>query len=102
MIEMFKTKNQLAPSIIDSVFERRNEFYNLHNFQELLTERKRTLYYGLGTRTNRSPQLWSLLLENIKEVESLEILKRKVKNLIWDDCSCILCKPYLENIGFFR
>ena len=69
MIEMFKIKNQLAPSIIDSVFERRNESYNLHNFQELLIEGKRTVHYSLGTRTNRSPQLWSLLLENIKEVE---------------------------------
>ena len=49
MIEMFKIKNQLAPSIIDSIFERRNEFYNFHNFQELLTERKRTVHYGLGT-----------------------------------------------------
>ena len=39
-IEMFKIRNKLAPPIIDSMFERRNEPYNLHNFQELLTEEK--------------------------------------------------------------
>ena len=33
MIEMFKTKNKLAPPIMDSMFERRNEPYNLRNFQ---------------------------------------------------------------------
>ena len=33
MIEMFKTKNELAPPIMDSMFERRNEPYNLRNFQ---------------------------------------------------------------------
>ena len=33
MIEMFKTKNELAPPIMDSMFERKNEPYNLRNFQ---------------------------------------------------------------------
>ena len=51
MIEMFKIKNELAPPIMDSMFERRNESYNLRNFQEFLTERKRTVDYGLETLT---------------------------------------------------
>ena len=41
MIEIFKTKNELAPPIADSMFERRNEPYNLRNFQEFLTEKKK-------------------------------------------------------------
>ena len=40
MIEIFKTKYELAPPIADSMFERRNEPYNLRNFQEFLTEKK--------------------------------------------------------------
>ena len=32
MIETFKIKNELAPPIMDFVFERRNEPYNLRNF----------------------------------------------------------------------
>ena len=51
MIEMFKIKNELAPPIMDSMFERRNESYNLRNFQEFLTERKRTVDCGLETLT---------------------------------------------------
>ena len=47
MIEIFKIKNELAPPIMDSMFERRNEPYNLRNFQEFLTEEKRTVHYGL-------------------------------------------------------
>ena len=77
-----------------------NKSYNLRNFQEFLTERKRTVHYGLETLSYRSPQLWSLLPENIKEAKSLEIFKRKVKNWICDNCPCRLCKPYLQNIGF--
>ena len=77
MIEIFKIKNELAPPIMDSMFERRNEPYNLRNFQEFLTEEKRTVHYGRETLSYRSPQLWSLLPENIKEVDSLEILSGK-------------------------
>ena len=85
---------------MDSMFERRNEPYNLRNFQKFLTQKKRIVHYGLQALSYRSPQLWSLLPENIKEVESLEIFKREVKNWICDDCSCRLCKPYLQNIVF--
>ena len=99
MIEIFKVKNELAPPVMDSMFEKRSEHYNLRNFQEFLTEKKelcimvlRQLVIGL--------QLWSLLPENIKEVESLGIFKREVKNWICDDCPSRLCKPHLQNIGF--
>ena len=40
MIEMFEIKNELAPPIMGSMFERRNESYKLHNFQEFSTEKK--------------------------------------------------------------
>ena len=100
MIETFKIKNELAPPIMDSMFERRNEPYNLRNFQEFLTEKKSTVHYGLETLSYRSPQLWSLLPESIKEVKSLKIFKREVKNWICDDCPCRLCELYLQNTGF--
>ena len=90
---MFKIKNELAPPVMDSMFERRNESYNLCNFQEFLTERKRTMHYDLETLSCRSPELWSIVPKNIKEVESLEIFQRKVKNWIWQDCPWRLCKP---------
>ena len=77
MIETFKIKNELAPPIFDSMFERRNEYYNLRNFQKCLTERKGTLHYDLETLSYLSPQLWSALLENIKEVESSKFLRGK-------------------------
>ena len=78
---------------MDSMFERRNEPYNLRRFKELLTE-KRTLYYGLETLSYQSAQLWSLPPENIKKAEPLEMFKREIKNWIYDDCPCRLCKPY--------
>ena len=80
MIDIFKIKSELAPHIMDSMFERRNESYNLRNFEKFFAERKKAVHYGLETLSYRSLQLWSLLPEKIKEVESLEIFKTGVKN----------------------
>ena len=63
---------------MDSMYERRDESYNLWNFQEFLTERKKNVHYGVETLSYQSLKLWSLLPENVKEVESLELFKRKV------------------------
>ena len=62
-------------------------------FSGIFDRKKRTVHYGLETISYRSPQLWSLLPGNIKEVEA--------KNRIGGDCPSRLCKPYFQNIGFF-
>ena len=60
LTEVFKMKNELAPPIIESILNKRLNTYNLRNFQEFATERKRTVWYGLETLSCRYPQLWSL------------------------------------------
>ena len=37
---------------------------------------------------------------DIKESESLEIFKNKIKNWKPDGCECRLCKTYVFNLGF--
>ena len=58
MIEIYKMKNNLNPPVMNNMFERRNNAYNLRNFQEFVTKRKRTVKMGLETLNYRSPQLW--------------------------------------------
>ena len=40
MIEIYKIRNNLNPLVMDFMFERRNNMYNLTNFQEFATEKK--------------------------------------------------------------
>ena len=61
LTEVFKMKNELAPPIMESILNKRFNTYNLRNFQEFATERKRTVWYGLETLSYRYPQLWSFL-----------------------------------------
>ena len=70
-IEYFKTQKGFAPPIMESILKGRNNTYNVRNFQEFETERKRTVYFGLETISYRSPQLWSLLPEHMRQLNSL-------------------------------
>ena len=100
MAEIYKIKNNLKPPIMDFMFERRDNAFNNRNFQEFMTERKRTVKTGLETLNYRFPQLWSILPKNLRQINSLIQFKESVMK--WDciDCPCRLCKLYLPKIWF--
>ena len=52
-------KKERAPPIMESIFNKRFNTYNLRNFQNFATERKRTVWYGLETLSYRYPQVKS-------------------------------------------
>ena len=82
MIEIYKMKNNLNPPIMNFMFERRNNTYNLRNFQEFATKRKRTVKMGLKTLNYRSPQLWSILPENLRQINWLVQFKESVRKWV--------------------
>ena len=103
MTEIYKMKNNLNPPIMDFTFERRNKMYSLRNFQEFATKRKRTVKIGLKTLNHlrlRSPQLWSILPENLRQINMLLQFKESFTKWVCIDYSCKLSKLYLPNIGF--
>ena len=66
LIDLFKTKHNLAPPVMNSMLNRRTICYNFINLQEFQSERKRTVSYGLATISYRSPQLATILPEEFK------------------------------------
>ena len=80
MTEIYKIKNNLNPPIMDVMFERRNDMYNLRNFQEFATKRKRTVKIGLKTLNYRSSQLWSILPKNVRQIYLVGQFKENVTN----------------------
>ena len=101
MIEVFKIKNSLAPPIMDSALTKRENVYNVRNFQEFKTERKRTINYGIESFSYRAPQIWATLPGDLRYIEDLEQFKRKIKGWTFHNCPCRLCKVYIQNLGFF-
>ena len=54
--EPFKIMNNLAPPIMDNTFTPRLNNFNLRNFQDFATERKKTVKGGLKTVNYYCPQ----------------------------------------------
>ena len=100
LTKIFKIKKGFPPPIMESILKGRGNTCNVRNFQEFETERKRTSYFGLETISYRSPQLWSLLPEHMRQLNSSDQFKRSVRQWVWNTCPCRLCKLYLQNVGF--
>ena len=49
MVEIHNINNNLNPPIMDFMSERKNNTYNLRNFQEFATKRKRNVKMDLET-----------------------------------------------------
>ena len=81
MTEMYKIINHLAPPIMSSLFEIRENTHSTRYFQVLSNESRRTINYDLETICYRAPFLWANLLPEYKLATSLNISKRKIKKL---------------------
>ena len=66
MTELYKTVNGITPPIMNSLFTFRLNQHNLRNFQELSTEKRNTVNYGLETVTYRPLVLWAKLPSEYK------------------------------------
>ena len=79
MKEIHKFINNLYPPIIDHMLQFHKNSYNLKNFQQLQSSKKKTTKMGLETISYCNPQLWNLVLQEIKESVSFFIFKDEIK-----------------------
>ena len=100
MTEIYKIINHIAPPIMSSLFEIRENTHNTRYFQVLSNESRRTVNYGLETICYRAPFLWANLPPEYKLANSLNIFKRKIKNWKGENCPCRLCKTYVRELDY--
>ena len=98
--EMYKVKNQMAPDILDDIFVNRTLSYNLRNNSSFSIRQVHSVYHGTESLSFLGPKIWELVPEDIKNSESYEIFKRKVKSWVPTKCPCRLCRIYIQNVGF--
>ena len=55
---------------------------------------------GEGSVRYRGPKTWEIVPEEIKQSESLDIFKDRIKKWKPVDCKCNLCKTYVEGVGY--
>ena len=57
------------------MLNRRTVCYNFRNLEEFLSERKRTVFYGLEKINYRAPQLRTILPEEFKQRNTISLFK---------------------------
>ena len=99
-VEMYKTHNDLSPSLMKSVFPQRDIRYDLRNKNTFYSRNVRTVLNGTETISFRGPQIWALVPEDIKSSTTLNEFKAKIKNWEPVGCTCRLCSNFIVNLGF--
>ena len=98
--EMFKVKIGCAPNMMKDIFEIEIRNYNFRHDFLIKRCNIRSVYYGTETASFIGPKIWNTLLYNSKDATSLKSFKVNLKRWIPENCPCILCKTYIQRVGF--
>ena len=99
-IEMDKSHKNLSPDIMNLVFKKSTNSYDLRNKNPFRSRNARTVHYGTETISYRGPKIWALVPEEIRASPNLQEFKVRIKNWVPQGCTCRLCKIYIQRIGF--
>ena len=98
--EMYKAHNDLSPSLVKSIFPKREIPYNLRNKNPFQVGNIRTVFNGTETISYRGPKIWGLVPNNIKNSKNLSEFKSKIRNWEPIGCTCRICKTFISGLGF--
>ena len=91
--EMYKITNDLSPLIVTELFEQRNEqHYDLRKYCQFTIPPIKTVYHGSESISFLGPKIWNILLDRLKNANSIEAFKMQIRKWKPENCLCRLCK----------
>ena len=96
-IETFKVLHRLSPNSFEWGFRGKNCNCNLGGNIFLNRRRVNLVRYGTESVSFSGPKKWDILPKEIKNSETLNAFKAKIKNWV---PPCRLCKTYVSQVGF--
>ena len=99
-IEMFKTHRGLSPDILREIFVSKISLYTLRRNNIFERRQVHSVYHGSESLSFLGPKIRNLVPLELKQLESLEAFKLKIKKLIPFECSCRFCRTYIQQVGF--
>ena len=87
---------------MSDLFVTRENNYNLKHFQEFKYSLKQTVKFGTETIFYRGPQIWNMIQDRLRELETLNKFKKEIKKWKCDACPCRMRKTYIQHIGFIN
>ena len=103
MIEMYKVKNELGPSLLGDIFNKANyKGPTLRSGKDSYRPNINTHKYGEKSLENIGNINWNLVPNHLKELKTLEEFKIAIKDWKTDKCPCYLCKDFLTGVGVVK
>ena len=97
---MFKIHRGLSPEILRETFVSKASWYNLRRNDTFEKRQVDSVYHGTESLLFLGPKIWDLVPVELKQSESLDSFKSKIKNWMPFECPCRLCKTYIQHVGF--
>ena len=94
-IEIYKVIQGISPPLLNEAFVPRQCNYDLRGNNFLERRRVKSVRYGTESISFLAPKIWETLPNEIKDSDTLQIFKAKIKNWVLVECPCRLCKIYL-------
>ena len=91
-IEVCKSLTMLSPGFMWNFFERNHIPYNLRRGNLLLLLSAKSARYGVNSLAFHGSLLWNNLPPYIKESQTLEEFKNRIKNFRSVHCTCTVCR----------
>ena len=99
-IEIYKFKNNLGPELLNDIFEASSKNYNTRSDKTLKTRMAKSILNGTETVSFRAQKTWDIVPDDIKRALSLNEFKLKIKKWKPCNCTCRLCKTFVDGVGF--
>ena len=81
---MFKVKNNISPEIMRELFAPKISHYDLRKNNLFKSGRVNSVWHGTESVSYLGPKIWDLVPSEIKEFESLNGFKFKIKRWVQD------------------
>ena len=79
-IEMFKVSNKLTVPLMNEIFVKPNNAYNLRKPSEFVRPKVHSIFYGRESISYLGPQIWDMIPVEMKNLTTISTSKGEVKN----------------------
>ena len=96
---MFEIHRGLSPDILRQIFVAKIRLYNHCTNNTLERQQVYSVYHGTESLSVLRPKISNLVPLELKQLEILEVFTLKIKKWIPFECSCRLCRTYIQKLG---
>ena len=99
-IELFNVKRNLSNVIVCNILKTRTLTYNLGSQTDFVRDCVNARRHGLNSPSYFERKVWNMIALEKKIINSLQKFKTEIRKWAPENCSCYLCRPYVQNLGF--